>query len=31
MATKTSKSGISTAIKDNVLLEVKDLVNIVRN
>jgi len=25
MATKTSKSGISTTIKDNVLLEVKDL------
>ena len=25
MATKTSKSGISTAIKDKVLLEVKDL------
>ena len=25
MATKPSKSGISTAIKDNVLLEVKDL------
>ena len=25
MSTKTSKSGISTTIKDNLLLEVKDL------